>query len=77
MSIQPLGVRGRPRGSVAPTHRVHRDYRFSQETLGHIAQGRALRSSAPDETAFVEQAIAHYVTFLEGAIQSQAQLIWE
>jgi hypothetical protein len=69
MSIQPQRKRGRPRGSTKSIHRVRRDYRFSQETLGHIAHGRELDSSALDETAFVEQAIAHYRVFLEGSIQ--------
>jgi hypothetical protein len=61
--------RGRPTGSVAPIHRVRRDYRFSQETLDLIAQGRALIDDALNETAFVEQAIGHYTAFLDGSIQ--------
>lgn len=74
MSIQPQRDRGRPTGSVAAVHRVRRDYRFSQEVLNYIAQGRALTDDASNETAFVEQAIAHYTAFLAGEIQSQTQV---
>jgi hypothetical protein len=69
MSIQPQRSRGRPHGSTKSVHRVRRDYRFSQETLGHITHGRELRSEELDETAFVEQAIAHYTAFLAGEAQ--------
>jgi hypothetical protein len=68
MNVQPLRKRGRPQGSAKTVHRVRRDYRFSQETLAHIAHGRALRSEGLDETAFVEQAIAHYKAFLAGEV---------
>jgi hypothetical protein len=69
MSIQPRRNRGRPQGSTKPIHRVRRDYRFSPETLSHIAHGRILRSEELDETAFVEQAIVHYTAFLKGEVQ--------
>ncbi len=69
MSFQSQRKRGRPRGSVASAHRIRRDYRFSLETLCRIAHGRDLKSEELDETAFVEQAIAHYTSFLEGSIQ--------
>lgn len=46
-----------------------RDYRFLQETLGHIAHGRELKSEDLDETAFIEQAIAHYTAFLASEVQ--------
>lgn len=74
MSIQQQRDRGRPTGSVAAIHRVRKDYRFSQQTLDHIAQGRALTDDAFNETAFVEQAIAHYTAFLAGEIQNQTQV---
>lgn len=69
MSIQPQRSRGRPPGSTKTIHRVRRDYRFSQETLAHIVHGRMLRSEDLDETAFVEQAIAHYTASLDGSVQ--------
>jgi hypothetical protein len=75
VSIQPPRVKGRPRGSVAPTHRIRRDYRFAQETLDALTQGRALGSDALDETAFVEQAIVHYTAFLEGQIQANQAVV--
>jgi len=53
---------------------VRRDYRFSQEVLDHIAQGRALISDTSNETAFVEQAIAHYTAFLEGLVQMNQEV---
>lgn len=69
MSIQPLRKRGRPQGSTKTIHRIRRDYRFAQETLDYIVRGRVLRRKELDETAFVEQAIAHYTAFLEGSVQ--------
>lgn len=77
MSIQLQRNRGRPRGSTKSVHRVRRDYRFSPETLDRIAQGRALKSDELDETAFVEQAIAHYAAHLEGSVQNQMQISQE
>lgn len=74
MNVQPLRKRGRPLGSTKTVHRIRRDYRFSQETLDHIAHGRALRSEELDETAFVEQAIAHYAAFLEGSIRVNQEM---
>jgi hypothetical protein len=66
--------RGRPQGSLAPVRRTRRDYRFSQETLKQITQGRTLADGVPNETAFVEQAIAHYTTFLEDSIQVKQEV---
>lgn len=74
MSVQPQRSRGRPHDSTKTIHRVRRDYRFSQETLGHIAHGRTLRSEELDETAFVEQAIAHYTVSLEGSVQANQEV---
>ncbi|HEY6411403.1 MAG TPA: hypothetical protein VIY29_28420, partial [Ktedonobacteraceae bacterium] len=74
MSIQSPPVKGRPRGSVAQTHRVRRDYRFAQGTLDALVQGRVLGSDAPDETAFVEQAIVHYTAFLAGQVQANQEV---
>ncbi len=64
--------RGRPTGSVKPAElrRQRKDHRFSPATLHQIEQGRALLAQAneqhktPNETAFLEMAIAHYVAFL-------------
>ena len=74
MSIQLQRNRGRPTGSTASIHRVRRDYRLSQETLGHIAEGRALKSNKLDETAFVEQALAHYAAFLADEVQVNQEM---
>ena len=59
--------RGRPAGSVKPPEerRQRKDYRFSPATLHQIEQGRQL-APTPDETAFVEAAIEHYVSALTG-----------
>jgi hypothetical protein len=43
--------------------RQRKDYRFSPATLRQIEQGRRL-THTPDETAFVEAAIQHYVRSL-------------
>jgi len=75
MSIQLQRNRGRPTGSIASIHRVRRDYRFSQETLGHIAYGRTLKSNEIDETAFVEEAIVHYTAFLAGEVQVNQDVV--
>jgi hypothetical protein len=75
MSIQPQRNRRRPSGCIKSVHRLRRDYRFSPKTLDYIAHGRALRSEELDETAFIEQAMAHYTASLEGSVQVNQEAI--
>lgn len=74
MNIQSQRKRGRPHGSTKMIHRARRDYRFSQEIIGHIAYRRTLTSEEFNETAFVEQAIAHYTAFLAGEVQMSQEM---
>jgi hypothetical protein len=66
-------TRGRPPGSVKPAYerRQRRDYRFSPTTLRLLEEGQRLLPVT--ETALVEAAIQHYLTFLTTQEVAHAQ----
>jgi len=68
-------TRGRPPGSVKPENerRQRRDYRFSPTTLRLLEEGQRLLPVT--ETALVEAAIQHYMTFLAAQGVAHAQQV--